>query len=64
MEKWRYRSLKWLHKVREEAYNDTKSLLPEELIEKTRTATKDVVKQMGLKVITARGVSDSSYKKS
>ena len=61
MEYW---SLKWLHKVREEAYNETKSLLPEELIGKTRTATKDIVKQMGLKVITARGVSDSSYKKS
>ena len=59
-----YWSLEWLHKVREEAYNDTKSLLPEELIRKTHTATKDVVKQMGLKVITARGVSDSSYKNS
>lgn len=51
MEKWRYKSLEWIHKVREEDYNETKNLSPRELIEKTRKATEDTVKTLGLKII-------------
>ena len=54
MEKWKYKSLDWIHKVREENYNRTKTLLPSELIEKTRNATEAAVKGMGLKVIKSK----------
>ena len=54
MEKWEYKSLKWIHKVREEDYNETKNLTPKELIEKTRRATEDIVKRLGLKTISLK----------
>ena len=39
MEKWEYKSLEWIHRVREDDYNETKTLSPKELIDKTRKAT-------------------------
>lgn len=51
MEKWKYKSLEWIHKVREEDYNKTKDLSPKELIEKTRNAAEDTAKALGLKII-------------
>lgn len=51
MEKWKYKSLEWIHKVREEDYNETKNLTQKELIEKTRKSTEGAIKAMGLKVI-------------
>ena len=49
MEKWRYKSLEWIHKVREENYNETKNLSPKELIGATRKAGESVVRDLGLK---------------
>ncbi|MEW6408642.1 MAG: hypothetical protein AB1488_00820 [Nitrospirota bacterium] len=54
MEKWRYKSLEWIHKIREEDYNETKNLSPKELIEKTRRATEDIVKSLGLKIVQSK----------
>ena len=54
MEKWKYKSLEWIHKVREEDYNRTKNLSPKELIEKTRKATEDTAKALGLKLVKAK----------
>jgi hypothetical protein len=51
MEKWRYKSLEWIHKAREENYNKTKDLFPEELIERSRQETDSAIKSMGLKTI-------------
>ncbi len=51
MEKWKYKSLEWIHKAREENHNKTKDLSPGELIEKSRQATDSAIKSMGLKVI-------------
>ena len=51
MEKWRYKSLEWIHKAREEDYNKTKDLSPEELIERSRQATDSAIKSMGLKTV-------------
>ena len=51
MEKWKYKSLEWIHKAREENYNKTKGLSPEDFIEKSRQATDSAIKSMGLKVI-------------
>ena len=51
MEKWKYKSLEWIHKTREENYKKTKNLSPEQLVEKTRKATDAAIKTMGLKVI-------------
>ena len=54
MEKWEYKSLEWIHKVREEDYNKTKNLSPKELIEKTRKAAEDTAKALGLKIIQSK----------
>ncbi len=54
MEKSEYKSLEWIPKVREEDYNETKNLTPKDLIEKTRRATEDIVKRLGLKTISLK----------
>ncbi len=54
MEKWRYKSLEWIHKVREENYNETKNLSPKELIGATRKAGESVVRDLGLKIIRGK----------
>jgi hypothetical protein len=54
MEKWKYKSLEWIHKAREENYNKTKDLSPKELIEKSRKATDSAIKLMGLKVVRSK----------
>lgn len=51
MEKWKYKSLEWIHKVREEDYNETKRLSPRELIAKTRKSVENTIKSHGLKII-------------
>lgn len=51
MEKWKHKSLEWIHQAREENYNKTKDLSPAELIEKTFAATEAAVTSMGLKVV-------------
>lgn len=51
MEKWKYKSLEWIHKIREEDYKKTKDLSPKELIEKTSHAAAAIVSDLGLKVI-------------
>lgn len=57
MKKWRYKSIEWIHKVREEDYNQTKNLSPKELIEKTRKSAEDTVKALGLRVIHAKSLA-------
>jgi len=51
MEKWKYKSLEWIHKVREDDYKNTKDISPRELIEKTRKATEETIKSLGLKIV-------------
>ncbi len=50
MEKWEYKSLEWIHRVREEDYNETKTLSPKELIDKTRKAGS--ILQIGPDILT------------
>lgn len=59
MEKWRYKSLEWIHKVREDDYNETKNLSPKELIEKTRKTGESVVRDLGLKIVRGKTQSIS-----
>jgi len=54
MEKWKYKSLEWIHKLREDNYEKTKDLSPTDLLEKTRQATDAAIKAMGLKVVRSR----------
>ncbi|HLE87755.1 MAG TPA: hypothetical protein VI727_08840 [Candidatus Brocadiaceae bacterium] len=54
MEKWEYKSLEWIHRVREEDYNETKTLSPKELIDKTRKVGENTASELGLKVIQAK----------
>lgn len=54
MEKWEYKSLEWIHRVREEDCNETKTLSSKELIEKTRKAGENTARDLGLKVLRAK----------
>ncbi len=54
MEKWRYKSLEWIHKVREDDYNETKTFFPKELIEKTCKAAESTARELGLKIIRTK----------
>lgn len=54
MEKWKYKSLEWLHKAREDNFDRTRELAPAELIEKSRLATDEAIKSMGLKVVSTQ----------
>jgi hypothetical protein len=49
MEKWEHKSLEWLHKVRQDDYPAAKDMSAKELIEKTRNATMDFVKNIEAK---------------
>lgn len=51
MERWKYKSLEWIHKVREDDYEKTQGLSPKELIERTRQGAEAVAKKLGLKVV-------------
>lgn len=46
METWDYKSLEWIHKVREENYDKTKNLSQKELLEATRASTKDLMDKL------------------
>ena len=54
MAKWEYKSLKWIHRVREEDYDETKTLSPKELIDKTRKAGENTASELGLKVVRTK----------
>ncbi len=54
MEKWEYKSLEWIHNVREEDFVKTKNFSPKELIEKTRKAAEETAKTLGLKILPSK----------
>jgi len=54
MGKMEYKSLEWIHKVREESYARTKDLSPKDLIEKTRQTTEQATRAMGLKIVQTK----------
>jgi hypothetical protein len=60
MAKWKYKSLAWIHSVREQDYNETKDLAPDELIKKTREKAEDLARSLGLKIVSAHTVSTNT----
>ncbi len=54
MEKWKYKSLAWIHKIREDDYEKTRDVPPKELVAMTRRAGENIVKGLGLKVIPSK----------
>jgi hypothetical protein len=57
MENWGYKSLEWIHTVREADYKKTKNLSRKELIKETRKAGEDIAKALGLKVVSTEAHS-------
>lgn len=51
MEKWSHKSLEWIHKVREENYQKSRHLHPEEVIKQTFTATSELIQELNLKLL-------------
>ncbi|MCX5901228.1 MAG: hypothetical protein NTX06_10960 [Proteobacteria bacterium] len=60
MAKWKYKSLEWIHSVREQDYNETKDLAPDELINKTRENAEELARSLGLKIVSAHTVSTNT----
>ena len=54
MEKWEYKSLEWIHKVREEDFAKTKDFSSKELIEKTKKAAEETVRTLGLEILPSK----------
>jgi hypothetical protein len=54
MEKREYKSMEWIHKAREENFAKTKGLSPKGLIEKTRSATEQATRALGLKIVKSK----------
>jgi hypothetical protein len=59
MEKWSYRSLEWIHKVREENYERSKGKEPEEILKEIVTNTSVLIRDLNLKVIHPKEVISS-----
>ena len=51
MEKWTHRSLDWLHKVREQNYERTRSKAPEEIAKDTMKDAEGLIDALNLKLI-------------
>jgi len=56
MKKWEYKSLEWIHKIREENYNRTKDMSPKELIKDIHEQTNDLIKLWSLKIVAENQV--------
>jgi hypothetical protein len=54
MEKMEYKSLEWIHRVREDNYLRTKGLSPVDLIEKTKQTTDQTIKKLGLSIASSK----------
>jgi len=48
MSKWKYRSLQWIHDVREKNYEETKDLNIKEMLKITKNKVKMAKKNLGL----------------
>ena len=53
MNRWDHESLEWIHKIREENYEETKDKAPGEVLKLMRERTRDLVGSLGLKTIPA-----------
>ncbi|MFQ6054598.1 MAG: hypothetical protein ACE5J3_01280 [Methanosarcinales archaeon] len=47
----KYNSLEWIHKVREEIYEENKNKEWEKIVEQTKIKTDPIIKKLGLKVL-------------
>jgi hypothetical protein len=51
MEMWDYRSLEWIHKVREANYEKTREQAPDKIIKESLKATSRLIKRLNLKLL-------------
>jgi hypothetical protein len=51
MEVWEYRSLEWIHKVREANYEKTRGQPPEKIIRESLEAAAPFIKKLNLKTV-------------
>jgi hypothetical protein len=51
MEMWDYRSLEWIHKVREANYEKTREQAPEKIIKESLEATSRLIRRLNLKLL-------------
>lgn len=57
MKKWEYKSLEWIHKVRETNYAETKDKSLEKIIDSSVKSANKIVKELNL-----RSINDISVK--
>lgn len=51
MEKWKYKSLEWIHKIREENYRNTKDKSLAEIIGKSKIEASKIIKKLKTKAV-------------
>jgi len=51
MEMWNYRSLEWIHKVREANYEKTREQAPEKIVKESLEAATPFIKKLNLKTV-------------
>ena len=61
MAKWKYKSMEWIHTVREQDYNETKDLDPDELINRTREKAIKLARSLGLKIVIANNSPGNTH---
>ncbi|MEW6041445.1 MAG: hypothetical protein AB1633_07990 [Elusimicrobiota bacterium] len=49
MKKWEYKSLEWIHEIREKNYDDTKEKSMEEVINNSTKFADKIIKELNLK---------------
>lgn len=48
---WGYRSLEWIHKVREANYEKTRKQAPEKIVKESLEAASQLIKKLNLKLL-------------
>ena len=56
MEMWSYRSLEWIHKVREANYEKTREQAPEKIVKESLEATSQLIRKLNLKLLYPKDV--------
>ena len=56
MEMWNYKSLEWIHEVRQANYEKTREQAPETIIKESLEASRDLITKLNLRLLHPNNV--------